>query len=289
MAKLLDRFAQEMARSASLPARPEVLNRLVCTLGGDDDVTLPELADVIHLDPALSGGVLKIANAAAYGGHRKILSIPEALLRIGLTQTGRLALALSLYNMIPRTGSAANPREFWLHSLGTASAAAAVVRRMPELSGYLDPEGAFLLGLFHDVGLLALAGHYDREYTETRRAARESERPYWTVEAEVLGTDHGVLGALIAHSWGLPALAVEAIRAHHAAGDVEPEVACRVSVLRLAEAISLQAGLGDLDEGGVLDIPMLGGDEIGPDVIAELIDETRAETEGSDALLALAR
>src|SRR5262249_15902488 len=155
----------------------------------------------------------------------------------------------------PRTGCATNPQQFWLHSLGTANAAAIVMRRMPELCDDLEPEGAFLLGLFHDVGLLALAGHYEPEYRAIRRTAAQSGRPYWAVEPEWggervgLGTDHGVLGGLIAHSWGLPPLAVEAIRAHHGSSDVAPEIARRAGVVQLAEAVSLQAGLGDLDEG----------------------------------------
>jgi HD-like signal output (HDOD) protein len=291
MATLVDRFAQEIARSTSLPARPEVLNRLIGALRSADAVSLPEFAGIIRQDPALSGGLLKMANAAVYGGHGEIFSIPEALLRIGLAQTGRLALALSLYNMLPRSSRrAANARDFWLHSLGTATAASVIVCRMPKLASIVSEEEAFLLGLFHDVGLLALAGYYDDEYRAARRVAQESERPYYAVEAEVLGTDHGTLGALIAHSWGLPALAVEAIRVHHAPGDIAPELRCRVEVVQLAETVCLQAGLGDLAEGdrtgaGVV---IVGGEEINPEVIDAIVCEAREETKRSDALLVLA-
>jgi HD-like signal output (HDOD) protein len=160
---------------------------------------------------------------------------------------------------------------------------------MPELCEDLEPEGAFLLGLFHDVGLLALAGHYEPEYRAIRRVAQQSERPYWAVEPLVLGTDHGVLGGLIAHSWGLPPLAVEAIRAHHGGGDVAPQIARRVVVLQLAETVSLQAGLGDLDEGGAPAVPLIADGEIDQDMLDELIAETRQDTEENDALLAVAR
>jgi len=290
MATLLDRFGDDIARSASLPARPEVLNRLVCVLGGSDDVSLPELAGVIRQDAALAGGVLRMANAAAYGGKREISSLSEALLRIGLSQTGRLALALSLHNMIPRNGTVADPRAFWLHSLGTATAASVIVGRKPGFAVSVTEESAFLMGLFHDVGLLALAGRYGREYIAVRRASRETQRPYHSIEPEVLGTDHGALGALIVRSWGLPEVAVETVRVHHASDDVAPEVLRRVKLVQLAETVCLRAGLGDLDEGDLADDgrPNLGSAGISPDEIDEIVGAAREETERSDALLSLA-
>lgn len=290
MVTLLDRFTRELAQNASLPARPEILNRLIGVLGGGDDVSLIDLASVIHQDAALSGGVLKIANAAAYGAQRRILSIPEALLRIGLRQTGRLALALSLHNMIPRACAGTSPREFWMHCLGTATAASVIVRQKPGLAADVDDESAFLLGLFHDVGLLALAGRYDREYTTARRAADMARRPYHEVEPDVLGTDHGALGALIVETWGLPKLAVEAIRWHHAA-DVSPEVRRRVELIQLAEAICVRGGLGDLAEGDHHPDDWrwtVGGSEIGPEDIDQFVEEAREETDRSEALLSLA-
>lgn len=289
MVTLLERFTHDMRRSGSLPTRPEVLTRLIGVLGGDLNVSLVELARVIRQDPALAGGVLKIANSAAYGAAREIFSIDEALLRIGLKQTGRLALALSLHNMIPRTGLGADPQDYWRHLLGTATSASVVVRTQPELAEDVDEESAYLLGLFHDVGLLVLAGQYEKEYMAARRAANETERPYHVVEAEVLGTDHGELGALIARSWGLPDKVVRAIRSHHAAPPADPEVERSVEILQLAENICLCAGLGDLSERLSLDETWtLGGLPVAPYDADRMVSLAREEMERSKELLQIA-
>ena len=289
MVTLLERFTHDMTRSGSLPTRPEVLTRLIGVLGGDLNVSLVELARVIRQDPAIAGGVLKIANSAAYGSRREIFSIDEALLRIGLQQTGRLALALSLHSMIPRSSLGPDPQEYWRHLLGAATAASVVVRTQPGLAGGIDEESAYLLGLFHDVGLLVLAGQYEREYTTAREAARASEQPYHVVEPEVLGTDHGELGALIAMSWGLPDVVVETIRVHHSAASGDPRVRHRVELVQLAESICVCAGLGDLAERHALDgIWTLDGIQIPPDDVDRMIARAREETERSEQLLQVA-
>ena len=134
---------------------------------------------------------------------------------------------------------------YWRHLLGAATSASVVVRTQPALAGGIDEESAYLLGLFHDVGLLVLAGQYEKEYTTARHAANTSERPYYLVEPEVLGTDHGELGALIAMSWGLPENVVETIRVHHSAASGDPDVRRRVDLVHLAESICLCAALAE--------------------------------------------
>jgi HD-like signal output (HDOD) protein len=254
-------------------------------LGGDANVSLVELARGIRQDPALAGGVLKIANSAAYGARGEIFSIDQALLRIGLRQTGRLALALSLHNMIPRNPGE-DPQAYWRHLLGAATAASVVVRRQPDLAGDIDEESAYLLGLFHDVGLLVLAGQYAKEYRATRHAARASKQPYHVVEREVLGTDHGEMGALIAMSWGLPDHVVETIRVHHSVATADPEVRRRVELVQLAEHICRCAGFGDLAEGESLDESWPpGGIQVPPDDLDQMVSEARAEMDRSEELL----
>ena len=290
MATLVHRFAQELERNTGLPSRAMVLTRLVVALG-NDDVDLTDLSDIIKQDPAMSGGILKVANSAAAAGKREVLSISEALLRVGLAQTGRLALAMSLYNMIPHRGLGGHLGDFWMHSLGTATAASVVVRRaLPDASG-TDEESAYLVGLFHDIGLIALAGHFPADYERVAEAARQAERPFFAMEREVLGTDHGELGALMADRWKLPKIAASLIRSHHGLDGVDTPFPLVQYVLRVAEQVCRQAQLGDLAEGWqeAMDTEAMTALGLAPETVSDIIWEVRGETEKAESLLALAR
>lgn len=61
---------------------PALLPRLV-GLVRRDDVSTRELAEPLSRDPALLGGVIRLANSPRYRGPRPIESVQEALLRVG--------------------------------------------------------------------------------------------------------------------------------------------------------------------------------------------------------------
>lgn len=290
MPTLVERFVQDLERVSDLPSKPQVLMRLVSALGRDG-VSLGEIAGIIRQDPALASQVLKIANSAAFAPRTEILSVSEGVMRIGLSQTRRLALALSLYNMVPRPGFFAHQQAFWLHSLGTAHAAALIVRRGDAHLDAFDEEEMFLLGLFHDVGLIALAGYYPQEHDAVKRFAQRSELPYYAAEISVLGTDHGELGAILATYWGLPGAAVEVIRTHHRLEAVPPALRQTVQILQVAEFLCQGAGIADLGEGWTAGIDGTVFEELGlsPGSASDLIWEVRGETERMEAVLAVAR
>jgi HD-like signal output (HDOD) protein len=287
MPTLAERFRDDLRRVSRLPSAPQVLTRLLRVLSARD-VALPEVSGVIAEDPVLTAQVLKIANSAAYAPRVPILAVGDALMRIGLAQTRRLALALSVYNIVPQRDLLVHQRNFWLHSLGVAHAAAVVSRHA---RGGLDETRAYVLGLLHDLGLIALAGYYPAEYAAVKEAAARSELPFYAAEAPLLGTDHGALGAMLAEHWGLPRVLVDGIRTHHRLDEAPPDVRLDVQVLYLAERLAHSAGIPDLGEGWVAGVEANAMEELELPEGSEgdLVWETRAETERSEGLLGLVR
>lgn len=289
MPTLMERFVEDLGRVSDLPSKPQVLMQLVSALSRPD-VSLRDVAEIIRRDPALAAQVLRIANSAIYAPRLRIFSVTDALMRIGLIQTRRLSLALSLYNMVPRPEFFAQQQAFWHHSLGTAHAAAVLCRRVGPACG-LDEEQLFLLGLFHDVGLVALAGYYPKEHGAVKEFAARSELPYYAAEVSVLGTDHGDLGAVMGTYWGLPTVAVELIRTHHSLDRVPPELRPALQVLQVAEWLCVSAGIGDLGEGWSPGVDAVLLEDLGilPDSVNDLIWEARGETERTESALACGR
>lgn len=135
---------------------------------------------------------------------------------------------------------AARAEGLWRHSLEVAHTA----KTIAALSGRAVPDDAFLAGLLHDVGRLAMT------YLNAGLAARHE----WLIEQQVecvfadllvCGFDHAAAGAEVLRWWRLPAGIIHAVERHH-----QPEA----SEGGLASALSLAEHWSGSQE----DLPSLG-------------------------------
>ncbi len=73
---------REMKTGGNLPSPSGVALRLI-DLTRRDDVTLEEIARAMQADPALCGRLIRFANMAFNGPRRPVVSIAEAIRRVG--------------------------------------------------------------------------------------------------------------------------------------------------------------------------------------------------------------
>ncbi len=164
-----------------------------------DDVTIDEIARLVQNDPALSGRLLKVANAAVHGG-RPVASAQEAVSRLGLSVVRQVALTFSLVEQHGRgLCTAFDYQAYWSQSL----IAALMMRELCPVLQLGVPDELFTLGLLARVGDLALATIYPVEYAEIlRRAPHRSTLR--TLERARLDIDHLQLSIALLRDWGIP-------------------------------------------------------------------------------------
>ena len=75
----------------------------VLELSRRENATLGEIARVVQTDPALSGRLIKLANAVSHIG-RPVVSMQEAVVRQGMATVRHLALGFSLARPVPQRG-----------------------------------------------------------------------------------------------------------------------------------------------------------------------------------------
>lgn len=78
-----------------LPTLPEVALK-VRRLADDPDVNLGQMGKVIAQDPALSLGMIKVANSPLLGRAIKVETVNQAVTRVGLRQIKSIATAMAL-------------------------------------------------------------------------------------------------------------------------------------------------------------------------------------------------
>jgi HD-like signal output (HDOD) protein len=191
-----------------LPPRPQVLVDLGRELGHEDP-DLNRVARCVASDVALTAAMLKLANSPAYGSGRRIETLGQALSMLGLKQVSVMVTALVMRKVLRTDGPQLT--RFWDVSAKRSWALATLAR---SLKG-VDVDVAQTFGLFCDVGIPLLMQRFS-DYTRVLQAANvDTERSFTQVEQSHLQTDHALIGALMARSWGVSQTVCLAIRLHH--------------------------------------------------------------------------
>ena len=223
-----------------LPALPAAVLRVMQT-ADDPKASASDVARALASDQALAARVLKLANSAFYGASRRISTVSEAVVILGLRTTRNLAMATSCEEMLTRevSGYAMQRGALWRHSLACGTAAQALAKRA-DIRGV---EEAFVAGLLHDIGKVILSAYQREKFALTLRRTLEQGIPYCEAEREIFGFDHAEAGARLLERWNLPSALVSAVRWHHTPQDA-PDPSPLPTLVHIADAICLTLGIG---------------------------------------------
>jgi HD-like signal output (HDOD) protein len=189
-----------------------VLNRLLADLGRDD-VSFSKISDLIEKDTVIAGNILRVVNSALYGRRGTVNSVRSAVSVLGLNKLRNFVLGMSVARM---WSQAALPKHFStsrfnLHSVATALMADLLAQQLP----IHYPEGAFVAGLFHDLGKLLIAVGMKSEWAEIETLHSRGGLTWVKSEELVLGLTHAELSHAAVAAWGLPEPIQAAVLHHH--------------------------------------------------------------------------
>lgn len=202
----------------------------MCIEGATDARTL---ADALNHDPSLAGHVLRVANSAAFAPVEPVVSLAQAVSRMGLKTVGQIAFGIAVGSRVFHApGHEEWVREMWRHAALTGAWAREVARVKRA-----SVESAFVCGLLHDIGEpVLLQAAIDLLSKSSTSATRDELEP-------ILLELHAQAGASLARAWKMAPWIVDSIANHHddrAASD-GPERA----ILQLADELALCTGSDD--------------------------------------------
>ncbi|MBV8666367.1 MAG: HDOD domain-containing protein [Burkholderiaceae bacterium] len=215
---------------------PQILVKLM-ELCQSEDAGIAELASLISKDAAMTAKILRVANSSGFHRASRIASLDQSLTVIGLDMVKTLLISESVFqlfdNITPHHGD--DLRGFWKHSLITAEIARLIAEKMGEVS----IEEAYLAGLLHDVGRLALLAVAPREYAHSFLA--DDDENLCALELRTLQMTHAQVGASMIEHWKLDSFLADSVLYHH-----DP-IARLKNVPRLVRVVSLAHRLVALD------------------------------------------
>jgi HD-like signal output (HDOD) protein len=219
------------------PLLPDVALK-VQDLARDPNVDMLQIVATLQEDNLLSATVLRRAQSAWFSGRGKIVSLKDAILRIGTKGLRDLVWEVAFQSRV--LASKAFTTE--LNQLRKHSLFTAYVARLVATKTNVPSDHAFLSGLVHDIGIAAMLV----VIAQNKLAAKADVSHVM----EVVRAGHQETSGLIARLWKLPRELENVLARHHdrdLLGTPDPLLSVLIIAEHFAHALSAD-GPGQTDK-----------------------------------------
>lgn len=198
----------------SMPAISPVLGK-INAMSRQMETSPRDLVRVIMLDPTLTGKVLKLVNSSFYGLSRRVQTLAQAVVYLGVNTVRNLAISTAVLSTVfmREKRSPLDPEAFWRHCLATAVGSRLLAGR--QRMSAEEVETCFIAGLLHDVGKILLIRTDPARYSMVLHESRQLGVTLEFAELAHFGVTHCQAGGALAQHWQLDRMLTGAIAHHH--------------------------------------------------------------------------
>ncbi len=202
---ILDELKWRVAQGkVDLPLLPGIAME-VTNVANREDADARAIAELLRKDQALAAHVLRVVSSPVYSGRTQIVSLQQAVARLGVQKIREISLAIAFrVGVFKLKGFEAEVKALFQHSVSTALFAQEVARTTRR-----NVDDAFMCGLLHDVGRPIIL-----QALVTILAEQKVTLPARDIVGAT-GELHVEVGATLAESWQLPEAVAMSIRYHH--------------------------------------------------------------------------
>ncbi len=300
----------------SLPTLPAVAARLL-SLTSSDDSNAKQVIELVSADPSLTAKVLSLCRSADKGVGSDNLTVDRAVVLLGFNAIRNAVLSVKVFELFgpdaKRPGEDAEPDRhensaegadpggdqnppafdrsaFWMHCLAVGVTAELIAKAHPKRTD-LAPDEAFVCGLLHDIGKVALDYVLPRSFDRVVALTDLNQANIAEFERRIIGIDHHTAGKRLAQQWRLPHMISDCIWLHGSPCESLPKLEHRgmIGLISLADLIarrmhagysgnySLRQDVGELAQQLELD----------PDAVAKVADQLHEHLEARGKALGL--
>lgn len=172
------------------------INRALSDLVRSDQSLNSQIAEVIRRDPSLSARLLRMVNSVYFGLSARVNNIEEAVFFLGLRQIRELSMATPVIEeleQLQQSSAGSLPwKDLWTHSIATAILTREIVASTPL---HIDDDTDYLSGLLHNIGKVVMAYAFPDELRALMTTPVSTPSEFCRMERELIGWDHGEIGA----------------------------------------------------------------------------------------------
>jgi HD-like signal output (HDOD) protein len=230
-------------RVAACPklASLQSINRELQELVRSERSVISQIAEVIRRDPSLSARLLRMVNSVYFGLSTHVNNIEEAVFFLGLRQVRELSMATPVLEELEQlqAGRTLPWKDLWTHSIATA-----IMTR--EILGatalHIDDDTDYLIGLLHNIGKVIMASAFPDELRLIMNTPAATPADLCARERELLGWDHGQIGAYYLERHNLSEEIVFAVQ-YHTAPENAPRHQIFAAAVQVADYLVRNAGI----------------------------------------------
>jgi HD-like signal output (HDOD) protein len=186
-------------QTSKLPNVPEVVRQLIQALN-DPNANYSDISKKVSEDQTLSLKILRLVNSAHFGLSRKVSSIDEATVMLGMGRLKTLVIASGFSNSVTQV-EGLDIKKFWSESFRVATLA----RWFAAKTDNVDPDIAFTTGIIHNIGRLLLHLAQPNRAKAIQTLIEESNVNRSVAEIERLGFTTQEAGKALLDMWSFPA------------------------------------------------------------------------------------
>ncbi len=236
-----------IAQLDSLPTLPAVAARLL-QLTTASETNAKQVVHLIQSDQSLTAKILSLVRRAATGVGNTAVTVERAVVLMGFDAVRNAVLSMKVFETFgpqaQNEHTAFNRAEFWKHSLAVACAAHQLAASG---IGRVDPEEAFVCGLLHDLGKVALDTCLPKSFDRVVQLADKNRACIADVERRVLGIDHTVVARRLGERWSLPEPVIQCMWLHHHGPEALPpsiQHKHHIAIVHLADVVVRHLRIG---------------------------------------------
>lgn len=236
----------------TLPTLPAVATRLL-SLTVEEDAQAREVVQLVGSDPALTAKILSICRSADLGIRSETLTVERAVMLLGFSAVRNAVLSIQVFDIFDEMDEQRHAQDapafdrtmFFRHCLAVAIAAELLAEANPHLHD-LPAGEAFVCGLLHDIGKLALDHVLPKAYARAVELVELNQGSIAEYERRIIGMDHHTAGKRLAEQWQLSHQLQDCVWLHGSDYSLLPDLAHRrmVGLVSLADLIARQQHLG---------------------------------------------
>ena len=191
-----------------LPILPTVLVELL-GISLDDENYFDKIEALAERDPPLAIKIIKLSNTARQTTVKPILSIKEAIIRMGCKEVFNLISLVAVTKVF--VANTESEKHLWHHALQVAEIVKESFELLPKIA--IATETAYLIGLLHDIGLFLVDESQRQDFPELDAEIWNSlgpNSPIYRAQRR-----HAAIGTKVCKHWGIPSPIPEVIYFHH--------------------------------------------------------------------------
>lgn len=213
-----------------LPQIPEVVRTLIAQLSNPHAEML-DISKNVEKEQVIALKILRLVNSAHFGLSRKVASIDEATVLLGLGQLKTLVIASGIVSSVPQLENF-DVRKFWNNCFRTSAYAKWIAEQ-----ANLSDDVAYTAGLLGNLGNILIHMSFPSKANEINQHAKAGHSSRSVFERTCLGFTNQDVCAELCRRWKFPDELIDAIQhsGEPLTFDQPSAIGC---VLHLAQIIS---------------------------------------------------